>query len=56
VRDGHLAPYQKLAYFTAPLATERAWLAERHTRFAELLDRHHDGHRPGKRISRSLRG
>ena len=42
VRDGHLAPYQELAYFTAPLASEREWLAERHTRFAELLDHLHD--------------
>jgi superfamily II DNA or RNA helicase len=42
VRDGHLAPYQELAYFTTPLASEREWLAERHSRFAELLDRLHD--------------
>jgi superfamily II DNA or RNA helicase len=42
VRDGHLAPYQELAYFTSPLASEREWLAERHTRFAELLDRLHE--------------
>jgi superfamily II DNA or RNA helicase len=39
VRDGHLAPYQELAYFTTPLASELGWLAERHARFAELLDR-----------------
>ncbi|MEV4418965.1 DEAD/DEAH box helicase family protein [Patulibacter sp. NPDC049589] len=42
VRDGHLAPYQELAWFTTPLQGERAWLAERHVRFAELLDRLHD--------------
>ena len=42
VRDGHLAPYQELAYFTTPLASEREWLAERHARFAELLDHLHD--------------
>lgn len=42
VRDGNLAPYQELAYFTEPLASERAWLGERHLRFAELLDRLHD--------------
>ncbi len=39
VRDGFLAPYQELALFTEPLATERAWLGERHARFQELLDR-----------------
>ncbi len=39
VRDGHLAPYQELAYFTTPLQSERAWLDERHVRFSELLDR-----------------
>jgi superfamily II DNA or RNA helicase len=39
VRDGHLAPYQELAYFTTPLRSERAWLDERHVRFAELTDR-----------------
>ncbi|WP_026910464.1 DEAD/DEAH box helicase family protein [Patulibacter minatonensis] len=42
VRDGHLAPYQELAWFTTPLPGERAWLAERHVRFAELLDRLHE--------------
>jgi hypothetical protein len=29
VRDGHLAPYQELAWLTEPLEPERAWLAER---------------------------
>lgn len=42
VRDRHLAPYQELALFTTPLDGERRWLAERHTRFDELLDRLHD--------------
>ena len=41
VRDGHLAPYQELAWFTAPLQSEHEWLAERHLRFAELLDHLH---------------
>ncbi|CAA9475391.1 MAG: hypothetical protein AVDCRST_MAG53-260 [uncultured Solirubrobacteraceae bacterium] len=41
VRDGHLAPYQELAWFTAPLQSEYDWLAERHVRFAELLDHLH---------------
>jgi hypothetical protein len=39
VRDGHLAPYQELAYFTTPLDSEREWLDERHARFSELLAR-----------------
>ncbi|MCK9247768.1 MAG: DEAD/DEAH box helicase family protein [Solirubrobacteraceae bacterium] len=38
VRDGHLAPFQELAFFVEPLAGERGWLDERHVRFAELLD------------------
>jgi len=46
VRDGHLAPYQELAWFTAPLQSEHEWLAERHLRFAELLDHLHS---PGPR-------
>lgn len=41
VRDGHLAPYQELAWFTAPLHSEYDWLAERHLRFAELIDHLH---------------
>ncbi len=48
VRDGHLAPYQELALFTTPLASERAWLDERHVRFAELLDRLHDTPQAGE--------
>src|SRR5262245_30897129 len=37
VRDGHLAPYQELAYLTEPLAGEKAWLAEHDARFRELV-------------------
>jgi superfamily II DNA or RNA helicase len=37
VRDGHLAPYQELAWLTEPLSSERAWLAEHDTRFKELV-------------------
>jgi len=48
VRDGHLAPYQELAFFTTPLQSERTWLDERHVRFAELLDRLHDTPQPGQ--------
>jgi superfamily II DNA or RNA helicase len=42
VRDGHLAPYQELAWLTEPLASERAWLAEHDTRFKELITTLHD--------------
>ncbi len=42
VRDGHLAPYQELAWLTAPLASERAWLAEHDQRFRELVTALHD--------------
>ena len=48
VRDGYLAPYQELAYFTTPLESERGWLAERHARFADMLDRLHDPPPPGE--------
>lgn len=48
VRDGHLAPYQELACFATPLASERAWLAERHVRFAEMVDRLHDPAAPAE--------
>ena len=37
VRDGHLAPYQELAWLTEPLTVERDWLAEHDTRFRELI-------------------
>ena len=42
VRDGHLAPYQELAWLTEPLQTEREWLAEHDTRFRELITTLHD--------------
>jgi superfamily II DNA or RNA helicase len=42
VRDGHLAPYQELAWLTEPLAGEQAWLAEHDTRFRELVTALHD--------------
>ncbi len=48
VRDGHLAPYQELACFATPLSSERDWLAERHVRFAEMLDRLHEPPAPGE--------
>ena len=42
VRDGHLAPFQELAWITEPLDSERAWLAEHDTRFRELVTALHD--------------
>ncbi len=42
VRDGHLAPYQELAWLTEPLASERAWLAEHDERFRELIAALHE--------------
>ena len=42
VRDGHLAPYQELAWLTEPLKTEREWLAEHDSRFRELVTALHD--------------
>jgi superfamily II DNA or RNA helicase len=42
VRDGHLAPYQELAWLTEPLPSERAWLAEHDTRFKELVTALHE--------------
>lgn len=36
VRDGRLAPYQELAYFTAPTSTEADYIREEALRFAEL--------------------
>jgi superfamily II DNA or RNA helicase len=42
VRDGHLAPYQELAWLTEPLATERDWLTEHDTRFRELVTALHE--------------
>lgn len=37
VKDGHLAPFQELAWFTAPLASEEAWLDAHDQRFRELV-------------------
>ncbi len=42
VREGHLAPFQELAWLTEPLDSERAWLAEHDTRFNELITALHD--------------
>ena len=42
VRDGHLAPYQELAWLTEPLSSERDWLAEHDSRFRELVTALHD--------------
>jgi superfamily II DNA or RNA helicase len=42
VRDGHLAPFQELAWLTEPLDAERAWLADHDTRFRELVTALHD--------------
>jgi superfamily II DNA or RNA helicase len=42
VRDGHLAPFQELAWLTEPLSSERAWLAEHDQRFRELIAALHD--------------
>lgn len=37
VRDGHLAPYQELAWLTEPLESEDRWLTEHDARFRELV-------------------
>ncbi len=42
VRDGHLAPFQELAWLTEPLTTEKQWLSEHDTRFRELITALHD--------------
>ncbi|MBA3330940.1 MAG: DEAD/DEAH box helicase family protein [Actinobacteria bacterium] len=42
VREGYLAPYQELAWFTEPLETEAQWLAEHDLRFRELVTTLHD--------------
>ncbi|WP_037410156.1 DEAD/DEAH box helicase family protein [Candidatus Solirubrobacter pratensis] len=42
VRDGHLAPFQELAWLTEPLPAERAWLAEHDQRFRELITALHE--------------
>ncbi|MBB5790797.1 DEAD/DEAH box helicase [Jiangella mangrovi] len=36
VREGHLAPFAELAWFTSPSPTESQWLAAQAERFAEL--------------------
>ncbi|NED96543.1 DEAD/DEAH box helicase family protein [Phytoactinopolyspora alkaliphila] len=36
VREGHLAPFAELAWFTTPASSEAQWLAEEAERFAEL--------------------
>lgn len=38
VREGHLAPFAELAWFTSPSPTESQWLAGQAERFAELQD------------------
>ena len=52
VRDGHLAPYQELAWLTEPLSGERDWLAEHDTRFRELITALHDSDFPEWVLSR----
>jgi superfamily II DNA or RNA helicase len=37
VKEGHLAPYQELAYLTVPLPHELEWIADQQSRFDELL-------------------
>jgi superfamily II DNA or RNA helicase len=39
VRDGHLAPYQELAWFTTPTAAEADYIRGQALRFAELRSR-----------------
>ena len=38
VKEGHLAPYQELAYLTQPMEHEARYIADQHTRFQTLLD------------------
>jgi hypothetical protein len=47
VREGHLAPFQELAWLTRPLDTEARWLAEHDSRFRELITTLHDDDLPG---------
>jgi superfamily II DNA or RNA helicase len=42
VREGHLAPYQELAWLCRPLDAENDWLARHDQRFQELLTTLHD--------------
>jgi len=37
VKEGHLAPYQELAYFTRPLPHEEEYVADQQRRFDDLL-------------------
>ena len=50
VRDGHLAPYQELAWLTEPLPSEQQWLDEHELRFRELVT---DAARRQRRTGRS---
>ena len=43
VRDGHLAPFQELAWLVEPLDSERRWLEDHEARFRDLVtDLHGD--------------
>jgi len=42
VKDGYLAPYQELAWFTEPLDSEVGWLREHDQRFRDLVTELHD--------------
>jgi superfamily II DNA or RNA helicase len=43
VRDGHLAPFQELAWLVEPLHSERRWLEDHEARFRDLVaDLHGD--------------
>jgi superfamily II DNA or RNA helicase len=42
VREGHLAPFQELAWLTRPLDAEARWLAEHDLRFEELVTALHE--------------
>ncbi|MDQ5832245.1 MAG: hypothetical protein M3550_04205 [Actinomycetota bacterium] len=42
VKDGHLAPYQELAWLSEPLDSEVRWLREHDERFRELITQLHD--------------
>jgi superfamily II DNA or RNA helicase len=42
VKDGHLAPYQELAWLTEPLESEVRWLREHDQRFRELVAQLHE--------------
>ena len=42
VREGHLAPFQELAWLTEPLSSESAWLSEHDSRFRDLVAALHE--------------